>query len=149
MPELSTTPKSSISKGVPLESGYEECGHSCAGLGQHKPSSHSANVVTYVVHRDKFSFVLKYHYLVLCIATNFGVLPVINCDLCGFGAVVARHVKHPASSHILFAARALFADARGVVEIRVRRHCASAKPRVTSLRWPRKWIDQERHAGWR
>jgi hypothetical protein len=28
IPLLSTTPKSSISNGVPFESGYEECGHS-------------------------------------------------------------------------------------------------------------------------
>jgi len=133
MPELSTTPKSSISKGVPLESGYEECGHSCGGLGQHRPNTRSGNVATYVVDRNKFSFVLEYHHLVLCVATNFWVLPVIDCYLSGFGAIVARHVEHPASSHIFFAAWALFADARGIVEIWVRRHCASAKPRVTSL----------------
>jgi hypothetical protein len=123
-----------MSKGVPLESGYEECGHSCAYLSQHGHSTCRDGVAAYVVHRDKFSFVLEHHHLILRITANFRVFPIIDRYLSGFGAVVARHVEHAASRDMLLAARALFADARGVVKIWIRRHCTGAKPRVTSLR---------------
>jgi hypothetical protein len=87
-----------------------------------------------VVHRDKFSFVLEHHHLILRITADFRVFPIIDRYLGGFGAVVAGHVEHPASCDMLLTARALFADTRGVVKIWVRRHSTSAKPRVTSLR---------------
>lgn len=89
---------------------------------------------TYVVNCYKISFVFEHHYLVFRITTDFRVFPIIDRYLGCFGTVVAGHVEYAASRHVLFfAARALLADAHGVVKIRVRRHCAGAEPRVTSL----------------
>lgn len=84
---------------------------------------------SYMVYSNKLSIVLEHHDLISRISRFLGILPVIDCHLCGFRAVLARNMEYPASCNVLSVAQTLLAYAAGAVGVGIRRSGPGAEPR--------------------
>jgi hypothetical protein len=74
---------------------------------------------TYVVHSDKLPLVLKHHNLILRVAANFRIFPIINCYFDRSRTIVSGYVKNSTSRYEFSATWSLLANPSGIVNIRI------------------------------